>query len=147
MGEWKRVDLTTYPFCLKDEMMVLQGEVPQDTKAIGENQILQDIFSAELGGRDLEYFDAETESPPSIPDELKAYCPKEDQNTKWWPNEIGNTVKLPHDWRTWFYLDHYAAHHTTVRGLRNRRLDNSWYLVRFDGLSPIIIRPVPARSS
>jgi hypothetical protein len=139
-GKWKKVDLTTYPFFLEDG-----GERPEnlgDSITAKENQILQDIFSLEFGGKNLEYFDPEGfESPPPIPDELKIYCPIEEQNTEFWPSEIGNTEEHQCDWYRWFYLDYFEAYES-VNAYRNRRLGSGWYLVEFEGLSPILIRPI-----
>tara|TARA_R110000765_G_scaffold213845_1_gene318861 strand:- start:13 stop:453 length:441 start_codon:yes stop_codon:yes gene_type:complete len=138
-GEWKKVDLTTYPFFLKDEILRLQGKEPIEAK---KHQILMDIFSLELGNKDLEYFDPEDlKFPPRIPDELKIYCPVEEQNTKFWPGSIGNTEEHMNDWDKWFYLDHSCAYEV-VSAYRNRHLGSGWYLVEWEGLSPIIIRPI-----
>lgn len=136
-GEWEKVDLTL-PFFLKG----------QDTwRTVKENQILMDIFSLELEGKNLEYFDSETDRVPRIPDELKMYCPTDDQNTEFWPTNMltffYDLVGVhPYDWDKWFHLNHSSSHHTIVSGYRNLRLGDGWYLVKFENLFPIIIRPI-----
>ena len=141
---WKKVDLTSYPFYLP----YTEEERLEDPIGFKENKILLDIFSAELGTEDrqLEYFDSEQEGPPPrIPDEFKIYCPIEEQDTDYWPHEIGNTKEYPHDWDKWFFLNHNSLHHTNVSGFKNRRLGDGWYFLLFEGLSPIFIRPIKWR--
>ena len=148
-GNWKKVDLTKYPFFISsaDESLAsVPEEWLQDPRMKKENQILMDLFSAELAGQNLEYFDSENDSPPPIPDELKSYCPIEDQATEWWPHEIGNTKEYPYDWDKWFFLNHNSFYHTIVSGYRNRKLGEGWYLIVFEGLSPILIRPVEVKN-
>ena len=147
-GKWKKVDLTTYPFFMSsanEELASVPEEWLQDPRMKKENQILMDIFSAELGGQDLEYFDSETDSSPPIPDELKIYCSTEEQGRVWWPQEIGNTKEHPYDWDRWFFLNHNSFYHTIVSGHRNRKLGEGWYLIVFEGLSPILIRPAGSK--
>jgi len=128
---WKKVDITKYPFNLLDETW--NEEVYTDKEA----QILMDLLSDELGGQHLEFFDSETSSPPPpIPDELKRYCPMENQNTDWWPGGIGSI-----DWQKWFYLNLSFV----VTGYRNSKLGKGWCLIEFEGLLPIIIRPAKTR--
>ena len=82
---WKKVDLTQYPFFISpaDESLAsVPEEWLQDPRMKKENQILMDLFSAELAGQNLEYFDAENDRSPPIPKELKIYCPLEDQATE-----------------------------------------------------------------
>ena len=135
LGEWKKVDLTTYPFNFKDEMS-------EDIVTEKEYQIIMDLFSLEFEGKNLEYFDPETlGSPPPIPDELKIYCPEEEWDTEFWPSEICNTEKHPYDWGKWFYIDFYTPY-TRITGWKNRSLNSNWYMIEWEGLSPILIRPV-----
>jgi hypothetical protein len=134
-GEWKKVDLTTYPFNLRDE-----GGFSQEVLTDKEDQIVMDLFSVEFEGKELEFFDSETDSIPPIPDELKIYCPVEEQNTDLWPTAIGNTEEHPYDWDKWFYIDFYTPY-TRVTGWRNRHNGN-WYLIEWEGLCPVFIRPV-----
>ncbi len=135
---WKKVDFTQYPFNLLDETW--DEEVYTDKEA----QILMDILSDELGGQHLEFFDSETSSPPPpIPDELKKYCPVEDQDKDWWPEGIGSNwgfssgIDFADDWQKWFYLNLSFI----VTGYRNPKLGRGWNLIEFEGLSPILIRP------
>jgi len=149
MADWKKVDLTTYPFFLKDEIGT--GGLIRDAQAIAgaglirqstiKDRIVMDLFSLGLGGKGLEYFDSETDSPPPIPDELKIYCPVEEQNTEFWPSNIGNTEEYPDDWARWFYLDYFEPYES-VSAYRNSRLGDGWYTVEWEALSPIIIRPI-----
>ena len=72
-GKWKKVDLTTYPFFLEDEILRLQGKEQEPVEG-KKDKIIMDLLSLEFEGKNLEYFDPETlESPPPIPDELKIY--------------------------------------------------------------------------
>ena len=140
-GEWKKVDLTTYPFFLEDEILRLQGK-EQEPIEDKEDQIVMDLFSLEFKGKNLEYFDPETlKFPPRIPDELKIYCPVEEQNTDLWPGSIGNTEEYPDDWGMWFHLD-YCKPYGIVSAYRNSRLGSGWYLIEWEALEPILVRPV-----
>tara|TARA_R100000808_G_scaffold15950_1_gene36339 strand:- start:3147 stop:3524 length:378 start_codon:yes stop_codon:yes gene_type:complete len=121
---WKKVDITKYPFNLLDEIWAKNKEA----------QILMNIFSDELGELNLEFFDSETSSPPPIPDELKKYCPVEDQDKDWWPSQIN---WFGAEWQTWFYLNLSFI----VTGYRNPKLGGGWNLIEFEGLLPIFTRP------
>ena len=60
-GNWKKVDLTKYPFFISsaDESLAsVPEEWLQDPRMKKENQILMDLFSAELAGQNLESFDS-----------------------------------------------------------------------------------------
>ena len=140
-GKWKKVDLTTHPFCLEDEILSLQGKEQEPVEG-KKDKIFMDLLSLEFEGKNLEYFDPETlESPPPIPDELKIYCPEKEWDTKFWTSEIGNTEEHPYDWDKWFYLD-YSEPYESVTAYRNRRLGSGWYMIEWEALSPILIRPV-----
>tara|TARA_R110002020_G_scaffold245031_1_gene458678 strand:+ start:224 stop:661 length:438 start_codon:yes stop_codon:yes gene_type:complete len=134
-GEWKKVDLTTYPFNLKDETW------SQEVLTDKEDQIIMGLFSVEFEGKDLEFFDSETASPPPIPDELKIYCPEKEWDTEFWPTAIGNTEEHPYDWEKWFYIDFYTPY-THVTGWKNRSFNGNWYMIVWEALLPVFIRPV-----
>jgi hypothetical protein len=136
MYQWKKVDLTTYPFNLRDE-----GGFSQEVWTDKEDQIVMDLFSIEFEGKELEFFDSETGSTPPIPDELKIYCPVEEQNTDLWPTAIGNTKEHPNDWVQWFYID-FDTQGNHVTGWKNRSLNSNWYLIEWEGLCPVFIRPI-----
>jgi hypothetical protein len=135
-GEWKKVDLTTYPFNLRDEARSLGGFSTDK-----QDQIVMDLFSVEFEGKDLEFFDSEAGSMPPIPDELKIYCPEKEWSSEFWPLEIGNTEEHPYDWDKWFYIDFYSPY-TIITGWKNRSLNSNWYMIVWEALGPILIRPI-----
>jgi hypothetical protein len=149
-GEWKKVDLTDSPFYLSwDETSLSAYDdeekfVPNLKAEYSSSQkILLDILSLSFKGTDLEYFDAETDPTPRIPEELKIYCPIDAHNSEFWPQEIGNTKEHPYDWSTWFYLNSYISFPLSVKGLQNCKKNmDDWFMLTFEGLSPIFIRPI-----
>jgi hypothetical protein len=144
-GEWKKVDLTDSPFYLSWDEISLSAYDDENLKAEYSlsQKILLDILSLSFKSNDFEYFDAETDPTPRIPEELKRYCPIDEHNSEFWPQEIGNTKEHPYDWGTWFYLNSYIFDPLSVKGLQNLHISKGpYFMLEFEGLSPIFIRPI-----
>ena len=150
-GEWKKVNLTDYPFnILPDESTSCSESKEAEVERVKENyiivrdnKILSGILSATFEGNDFEYFDSETDPTPRLPGELKIYCPIDEHDSEFWPSSVGNTVERPYDWDSWFYLNFNSLGYGIVTGLKNRRISKGpYFMLEFEGLSPIFIRPI-----